>query len=202
MKWRRGILFALIHAVIVLTVIVKTESREWPRASAETDASGLQRIAWQESQTIAFDPCDGGFVDGTWPAEDVIAFANFPAMAITGWPSACPQRTIVARFAKRALHTRGRATESAVHVIVVIVIAVEWLLIGGFPFVRRRHWWSEPAAFITICTVIGFTLAMVSPLTHLARVACLGAFVGWLWWFGALLLKGVRAIWAHRLARA
>jgi hypothetical protein len=141
-------------------------------------------------------------VDGTWPAEDVVAFGNFPAMAITGWPSACPQRSFAAKFAQSALHTSGSETESAVHVIVVIVIAVEWLLIGGFPFARRSHWWSEPGAFITICTVIGFILTMLWPLSRSARMPCLGAFAGWLWWFGALLLKGVRAIRAHHVASA
>ena len=203
MNWRRGIVFALIHARIVMAFIVREERHSWPRANIRTHADeSVQPVAWQEEQTIAFDPCNGGMVDGTSRAEDVVAFGNFPTMAITGWPSACPQRSPVAKFSERVLHTRGRGTESAVHVIVEIVVIVEWLLIGGFPLARRSGWWREPGAFITICTVAGFVLAMIPPATPLIRLFLLAAFAGWIWWLLALLLKGVRAIRSHHLARA
>ena len=203
MNWRRGIVFAVIHALIVLVFIVTDESRDWPtaRISKYVD-NDVQRVAWQEDQGLGFDPCSGGYIDGISQAERVVTFANFPVMGITGWPSACPQRSLAAKFAEKALHTKGRETQSAVHVIVETIVMVEWLLIGGFPFVRRSRWWPEPGALITICTIAGFALAMIPLFTRLTAVPCVGAFVGWLWWFGALLLKGVRAVRAHQLARA
>ena len=72
------------------------------------------------------------------------------------------------------------------------LIALQWILVGGFPLIHPRRWFWEPGALMTICTCTGI-------------LALFAAFL-WLFWFILLawrLLQGCYrgAVFAVRYSR-
>jgi len=86
-----------------------------------------------------------------------------------------------------------------VDVVLCLLIAVQWFLIGSFPLIRSTRWWAEPSAFITLCTTIGSGIALLPVIDVLGRLAVLFAFFGWLWYFALLLWKPVPLAWQSTL---
>jgi hypothetical protein len=76
-----------------------------------------------------------------------------------------------------------------------LLIAILWFLIGGFPLVRPRHWWWEPGAFITLCTLAAFVLVLIPGIRELSPFLMLFAVLAWLFWFGLLVWKALKLAW-------
>ncbi|HEY1498003.1 MAG TPA: hypothetical protein VGF88_00360 [Acidobacteriaceae bacterium] len=99
MNWRRGLFLAGAHFVLGTLLISWHEWHSWKLEQGEQIHSAvfLEGAAWQEGQTVEFDPCNGGFVDyAVSPEERVVQFANLPVWMATGWGLPCPARWTLA----------------------------------------------------------------------------------------------------------
>lgn len=204
MKWRRGLLLAAIHLSIAVPVIVQQSVQDWPRAarSSGPDAGArIERVGWQESQTVGFDPCNGGLIDGEIPPMELaVAAGNLPVMETAGWPGLCPNRSRVVGFAARWFGSGSGRSRAAAPAILGVAIVVEWLVVGGVPLIVPRRWWREPGAFVTACTVVAVPVAAIPLTDGFTGIPAFGAMVGWVWWFGLLVWRVVGWVrrWASR----
>jgi hypothetical protein len=199
MNWRRGLLLAGIQLVIAGTLIAYQEVDYWRHESGSSvthSAARIQLADWQESDTVTFDPCNGGVVDH-WlsPPEEVVSFANIPASAITGWVAPCPSRWTLAGILRAAHKSDGVHIEPLVASGMCALVPLQWFLVGGFPFIRPRKWWQEPGAFITLCTCAAFVLLLFARVWEFYAVPALMAAFVWLYWFGLLVWKTLRSCW-------
>jgi hypothetical protein len=76
-----------------------------------------------------------------------------------------------------------------------LMIALQWVLIGGFPLRQSGRWWDEPGAFITTNNFIAAYIAIIPVIDVLARLPTLIALVGWVWWLGLILWRIGRLAW-------
>ena len=99
----------------------------------------------------SFNVCDeGGVWDGPMPIqEQVIAFANVPASSITGGHTPCATPTPLNRMLQRR-YGRTHRSETLTLMTLCAAIAIQWLLVGGFPLTRPSRWRLEPGALITL----------------------------------------------------
>jgi hypothetical protein len=206
MNWRRGLLLAAIHVGVVGSLLAWQESESWRYLKSEQPEPSpvrLELAAFQEEQTVTFNPCaDDGFWDGEMsPQESISGMANLPVALLTGWHEPCTSPTfldsIVESFLTLLVKTRFHRTKGSEILILLILcmlVAVEWLFVGGFPLIQPRHWWLEPGAFITICTLVGIVLVLI-PHPHLSRIPVGFAACAWLWWFGLLVWKTLQLGW-------
>jgi hypothetical protein len=77
------------------------------------------------------------------------------------------------------------------------LIALQWLLIGSFPFIHPRRAWLEPCAFITVCAAIGFVFAILPVIDSLAVLPALFAYIAWFVWAVLLIALPFRKLWHH-----
>lgn len=77
----------------------------------------------------------------------------------------------------------------------LILIPIQWFLMGAFPLVRPKQWFLEPGMFITFCAAIGAFLALFPSLESLPELPAALAGIMWLLWFGWLLWKTIRLAW-------
>jgi hypothetical protein len=96
---------------------------------------------------------------------------------------------------------RTRGSEVLILAILCVLVAIEWLFVGGFPLMQPRHWWLEPGAFITICTLMGTALATIPHVAHLSVIPATMAACAWIWWFGLLIWRAVQFGWRTTTAR-
>jgi hypothetical protein len=198
MIWWRGLLLAGIHLAVALPLIVSHEVRDWRyiKSYSMELSSRMQLAAWQEGETMTFNPCDGGFVDRAMsPLEKVVVVGNLPVAALTGWHDPCSSPSSITRVIEGSFGKNNRTAEIAVSVTLAAFVMIEWLLMGGFPLVQPRHWWGEPGAFITACTVAA-ALSVATPWSvPLSNIPLLLIAVGWLCWLGLLAWKSLRFGW-------
>ena len=221
MNVRRGWALAGIHLVIATGMFVWNESPFWHmfRAGDVSSRGALQRIAWQEDGGIAFNPCaPGGWIDRQNSPMETIMAAQIGFLGFAGAGHVpCSSESGIERLIESGLGARTKRSEAVIGVVTCVAIAIQWLLVGGFPLVRPRHWWLEPGTFITACTCLGTALLCADGLFLLARrdalsdpgliigigvyrLVLLPALVMWLVWFGLLLWRAASAI--LRLVRA
>jgi hypothetical protein len=226
MNVRRGLLLAGIHLAVAVPLVIWQEARDWPNLRAEWEpAQGpvLRMAAWQEEEAFGFNPCN--FWESIPATTTVLVIGELPAAIVVGIGEECPARWTVAGSLRAALHTppyrSNRAAEVGIAASFCVLIALQWVLLGGFPLVHPRRWWLEPGALITACSVVSGALLLVAGALSLAQndflvgaaevflgFARLPAFVSffcWLWWFGLLFWKSLRAGWrlaARRLAHS
>jgi hypothetical protein len=129
----------------------------------------------------------------------VAEYANPPAAVLSGWRLACHARLSLAGMMKidyfwvaapSSMNARRRVDWGF-----AFLIAIQWVLVGGFPLVQLRRWWWEPGAFITICAALGFALVLVPPLREVALVPATFAAFAWFWWLGLFVWKSGRLGW-------
>ena len=208
MNWRRGLLLAGIHVGVAGSLLAWQESGYWRDLKSKQlgpSPSRLELAAFQEDSAITFNPCaDDGVWDGEIsPQERVSGMANLPVVLLTGWHEPCKSprfldskvESFLGSMDKMRFH-RTRGSEILILVILCVLVAVEWLLVGGFPLIQPRRWWLEPGAFITTCTLLGTALATIPHVSHLSVIPALMAALAWLLWFGLLLWKILRAGWS------
>jgi hypothetical protein len=215
MNWSRGVLLAGIHLAVAVPLILFMEARDAQfvrdreesiaaaaSAAAAKSAGQLnpvpgQASAEQEGETVSFDPC------GMWVhysvQEEIIQLVNIPANALTQWREDCPTRWSLSGM----LHGVGwqertpswMAAQRRVAWGLFVLIALQWILVGGFPLVQTRRIWAEPGAFITACALAAFGLVAIPTLSEVARLPSLMAGLAWFWWFGLLVWKTLRSGW-------
>ena len=214
MKWRRGLLFAGIHFVISAGMITWNEAPYWHLfRSANPAAKPTLRLAgWQEEGTISFNPCaPGGAFDHESSPMDTILFAdNLPVSLLNIGHTPCSGVSSLDAVVESRIGPRTKRSEAVIGILWCLIIAVEWLLVGGLPLLNPKRLWLEPGTFITICSCVATApLLIVGPLTllrvtdsvevyHLVGVCRIpmGAAVGmWFWWFGLLIWTGLRFGW-------
>jgi hypothetical protein len=154
----------------------------------------------QEAQTVSFSPCNlWGRPD---VQESVVQAGNLPVALAAQWRVACPPKWSIARMLgvnEEAISETNIRTMRRVDVALYLLIAGQWFLMGSFPLIETRRWWTEPGAFITACTAIGSAIALVPVVEAFGRLPVLIAFFGWLWWFILLLWKPVHLAWKSTL---
>jgi hypothetical protein len=194
MQWKRGLLIAGIHLAVVVAWTVQQESAVWPMIQANTDRAAVLRLAaWQEGPVTSFNPCDGGVVDAPMPTEErIVGFANLPVALLTGWhqPCATPGRLTAMVEGRTGRPTHG--SEISVSIILCVLVFVQWMLVGGFPLVKPKQWWAEPAVFITACTVVSVALVIVPSFHDVAHFPMLIAVVAWVCWLVIILWLAIQ----------
>lgn len=216
MYWKRGVFLAGLNLAAATSMIALLESRD-TRYVMEMESNngpllahgtvlmrvGLDRstppplLVAKEEQTVTFPPC-GGWVH--YPVQvEVVRFGNMPASALAGWRMDCrPRWTLSGRIlgeVERPPTKSGLSLQRRVDMGLCILIAIQWMLVGGLPLTRRQRFWSEPGAFITICTLVASALAIVHAVEGSARLPALFAALAWFWWFVLLIWKGIWFAW-------
>jgi len=148
-------------------------------------------------QTIFLDPCTA-IVD--YPrSEQALRFANIPAAILTGWRFACPASWSLAGVLHLNYLWAPTAPEMAarrrVDLCFLILIPLQWFLVGGFPLRRARKLWGKPGMLTTACTVVAAAFALIPTTDGLSGIPALVAAFGWLWWFGLLIWRTLRGGW-------
>lgn len=214
MNWRRGLLLAGINLSVAVPMICILASEDAQARRDRQGKSAIEETTWIDSagdfsaaptkivqvpdeQTVSFNPCR------MWthypPQTYVVQLGNLPAFVMTQWREACPPKWSIARML--GVNDSGLLSDAnfkamrRVDVSLCILIAVQWLLIGSFPLTQSRQWRSEPGAFITACTAIGSSIALMPGVDVFGRLPALIAFLGWVWWFGLLLWIPVHRAW-------
>lgn len=215
MNWRRGVLLAGIHLAVAVPLIVMLEVRD--EASMREDRDDHAPSVWiasdpvlktapsgDEGQTVGFDPC--AMLVHFSTEDQVASLPNLPAIELSSWRQICPPRwTLAGRLNVGYSVFPSRATipsRREVDLGFGLLVAVQWILVGAFPFIHPKRWWAEPGAFITCCTVIAFGLVLIRPIGGLARLPAMLAAFAWLWWFGLLVWTGVRFGWKRFVRRS
>jgi len=210
MNWRRGILLAAINLAVALPPTIWLESkeaafvREHKHYAAESSTAASSETPGALAEAFVIDPCS--LVDA-YPAKlTVVGLANIPAGALTGWRNFCPARWSVSGM----LHAGGwPPTASSVtanrkaDVAFLVMIALQWVLVGALPLGHPKRSWSEPGMFITICAALSVAVVFIPPLEDIAKIFALFATCAWIWWFGLLVWKFARSAWkwtARRVA--
>lgn len=149
----------------------------------------------QKGETVSFSPC------GMWadypPQMTIVELANPPAFALTGWQMACPPDWSLAGRLHANWEQRTIESQRRVDLIMVILIAIQWFLVGGFPLTRSLRWWEEPGAIITVGVVASGLLVLIpnNGYDSMANAPVLFAWLAWFWWFGLLVSKSLRSGW-------
>ena len=223
MTWRRGLLLAGINVAVAIPLIVSLESkdagslriREKETAQAElevtTRPSGPATLGptgpteSSAEQSVSFNSCSMWV---HYPVQAVVEqAATYPSLVFTGWRMACPPKwSFASKMHADVEWVPTLASEAALNValrrvdrIFLVVLLVQWLLVGSFPLVHPRKWWAEPGALITLCNVVAAGLALFSATEGLAQLPALVAMITWILWFGLLLWKPAHHAWQSTL---
>lgn len=104
----------------------------------------------------------------TWQ-EKILGSAELPAVIVSGWNSDCPAGWTTAGLIGIDIRHHSPAKQIASSAAFCLLIALQWLVLGGLPFTQPRRWWLEPGACNTAFTVIAVLL-----LTFGALIASIG----------------------------
>jgi len=127
----------------------------------------------------------------------IVQLANYPALILSGWQMDCPPHwslsgRLHAEWQQRTIESQRRADQG-----MMILLAIQWFLVGGFPLRKPLRWWAEPGVIITIGTVASGLLVLIPHGEHdpFPTVPVVFAGLAWLWWFGLLVWKTLRSGW-------
>lgn len=206
MNWRRGLLLAGIHLVVAGTLIVWVEAPIWKYLRSDTEpapAMVLKNVIWQEGeQTVTFSPDPCSMWTSMPEEERILVVAELPAVGISELGGRCSPQLPLARFFIKEFGEATRKTEVSEAICCLVLVVLQWYLIGSFPFVRSgRRWWAEPGAFITVCAVLGAAIAAIPHVDFLSRIPQSLALLAWLWWFILLVWTLLRAGWRLLIQR-
>ena len=205
MNWKRGFVFSGIHLILAASLMIWNETPFWQYIRTERNVPvSLPHYQPPEPSDpdYTFNPCDEGAVwDGEMPIqEQVVAFANVPASLITGGHTPCTIPSPLNRMLQER-YGRTHRSESLTLTIVCAAVALQWLLVGGFPLIRPSRWWLEPGALITIFTFPMIGIAYISNTYHLPPLPLILAIIFWGYWFGLLVWKLCRSACTHPAPR-
>ncbi len=204
MNWRRGLLLAVINLAVAIPVVLWADSLVAAHAAEMREREQHARTVTQpssgQSVALSFDPCTT--IDEYSAKENVLISANPIAITLTDWRAPCPGRWTLAGM----LHADGWAyspsaqrTQRKVDAGLLLLIALQWFLLGAFPIKGPRRW-REPGMFITICSTLGIALAFIPLVENVAKLPALIALLAWLWWIAFALWRAIRSTyrWAAR----
>ena len=79
----------------------------------------------------------------------------------------------------------------------ILLIFLQWFLVGGFPLTQFVPWWREPGIVVTVGTVLSGLSVMIpsSGYDSFATGPVLLAWFAWLWWLGLLVWKTALMGW-------
>jgi len=218
MKWRRGLLFAIIQIGIAMPLIVWQDAQQWsdlrnrpcgPDPPRKTDyrmgkVPASLALPQLPSSVVPDDGETVGFTPETicyftpMPVR-IVQGADLPAFLAAGWQTPLPLEHSIAG----EMHTfcgpePRRQTEIFISASLLVLIFLQWLVLGALPPLAVKPKWLDPPVFITLCAAIGL-LGMLSPRLEIVRgVPALIALLSWLiWlvWFLRLLAKAGKYIW-------
>lgn len=204
MQWRRGIVFAAVHLAVVLPMVAVIEvneaaelrlmrAQDAPVAEAPKVATVPASEASDDAPT--FDLC--GVLDIYSPNENILTLANPAAFLIAAWRLPCPPRWSFSGMLVGTVWSKPSfaqfAKERKVDAIFLLLIAVQWLLIGGFPLRPHRGLWGDPATHITACTVLACALSFVPSIESFCTLPMLYAPAVWIWWLWLVVAKLLRS---------
>jgi len=225
MNWRRGWVFASIHLAIGLGLIVWQEAgyRSRLEASSTPPRAVYQDAAFQTDQfTIKEEPntvtFDCRYLWYHMPLQQrIINTFELPAALVTGWNEPCPVRWTISKKLGLDSIPRTRSKEICSAAILLILIATQWVVIGGFPLINSRTWYLEAGSCVTVCLVFMSVIAVFESLLEaihfrwiegamlvpgmLGLLATALGYFAWLWWFLLLLWKPVHLAWQSTLPR-
>jgi hypothetical protein len=176
-QWRRGLVLAGVHLAICVPLIVWEEASRWDWVRSQENLPPLELARpvpppppdavkpVDEVEAVWFSPC-GMWQHIPWQGR-VIVFGELPAAAFSQWGEPCPPIWSLAGLVGVGWPNRdSRRKEIEFSIGMCSLIALQWILVGGFPLIRPRRWFWEPGALITICTCTGI-LASFAPLIWL-----------------------------------
>jgi hypothetical protein len=212
MKWRRGLLFALIHICIAVPLIVWQEARDWCYLTNRVCASDLPPhidlappkpppnlvpqlsrplpVPPSQEEVVGFDPLSIYYV--LPPQVKILKIIDLPAWAVAQWHEPFHSRCSLAGVVEAHFRAKPRhQADIIVSLGFTILIFVQWLVLGAIPLSGLK----EPLVMITACGVVA-ALALPVPLVGvLAGGAILIAGLMWLLWLGVFLVQAVKAGW-------
>ena len=205
MKWRRGLLLAGIHLAVAGPLIVWLSANDarylrdhYIPHHRLFDAPNLS--SEHKGETISFDPCRDRWVYHP-PQTTIVQLANFPAFVLSGWRLECPPRWSLSGL----LHSDSAfastpssvAAQKRVDRGLILLIFLQWFLVGGFPLTQFVPWWREPGIVVTVGTVLSGLSVMIpsSGYDSFATGPVLLAWFAWLWWLGLLVWKTALMGW-------
>jgi hypothetical protein len=166
-QWRRGLLLAAIHLAICIPLIVWEESSIWEWVRSQENWRPVPAAVFQpgDGETASFSPCS------MWShmslPQRIIVLGELPVAVVSGWGETCPSGWTPAGWLGAGWPGRdSRRKEVELSVSLCLLIALQWILVGGFPLIHPRRWFWEPGALITICACTGF-LALFAPFIWL-----------------------------------
>ena len=215
MNWQRGLLLAGINLAVAAPMILMMEAsyqkyaltqdeimaktaRDFiPKPTEPPTPEPDQAKPEQAGETVTFSPCE---MLAHYPPQVVaVQAADMPSVALVGWEYVCPaQWSLAGRLRGKMTGPRTplwMETQRKIDAGLCLFIAVQWLLMGGFPLVRTRKWWADPGTFITACAAAAGAIALIPVVDDLARLPALIAGLAWLWWFGLLVWKALQFGW-------
>jgi hypothetical protein len=176
-RWRRGLVLAGVHLAICVPLIAWEEASRWDWARSQENLPSLELARpipppppdavkpTDDGETVSFSPCS------LWRhiplQERIIVFAELPAAAFSQWGEPCPPIWSLAGLVGVGWPNRdSRRKEVEFSIGLCSLVALQWILVGGFPLIHPRKWFWEPGALITICTCTGL-LALFAPFLWL-----------------------------------
>jgi hypothetical protein len=203
MKWKRGLLLAAIHLAVAgpLVAWLSADDARYARdhyIPHQPLFDAPSHTAENDGEIISFDSCRGMWVHYP-PQTTIVRLANFPAFVLTGWRLECPTKWSLSGIfhvdSNRAPTPSSVAAQKRVDVGFILLIFLQWLLVGGLPLVRPVRWWCEPGIVITVGTVLSglFVMMPSNGYDSLATGPVLLAWFAWLWWLGLLVWRAALA---------
>jgi len=210
MYWRRGLVLAGIHLAVAVPLILwlgamdtqALRDREQSVAAADSKTAPRKHapvvaVPAQKGESEAQDRCA---MNVDYPPQETIArYSEMPAFILTGWRMDCPTPwSLSGRLQLFGWQPRSESSIAQQHQVDLyfcLLIAIQWILVGGFPLARPGESFAEPGVLITACMVIAFAMVFIPPLKGLAQLPALIASFFWLWWVSLLIWAGLRAGW-------
>jgi len=196
MDWKRGCVFAGIHLTLAASLMIWDEAPFWNLIRTDRNISVTlphDQDADSSDPFLSLNPCDEGtFRDGPMSApEQVVAFANLPAILITGGHTPCTTPTPLNNMLQKRYGRTHRSEELTLAIICAAVV-IQWLLVGGLPLTPPGHWRRNPGVLITAFTLPMLGLAIIPDIYPLTlRLALLF----WTYWFGLVVWNLGRSAW-------
>ena len=203
MQWRRGLAFAAVHVAVALPIVASLEAGDAamlrdhysqitpPSSKPVALTSGTETSV---DTVLDFSIC--GMIDEFSPRERIIVMANLPAAFLTAWRMPCPPRWSVSGMLLGVTWERltpaRQVKQRGVDAILLLLIAIQWLLIGGFPVRPHEKLRRDPATLITICTAAAGALSFLPQMNLLSELFLVVVPFTWLYWLALLAWKLLR----------
>lgn len=198
-------MFAAVHLAVGLAIVAHIEANEAAGLRlmhaaktelAESPKAPAISLSEAAGGTATFDLC--GMLDLFSPSENILIFANPAPFLMTAWRNPCApgwsvSGKLVGNGWPKPSFTQF-ARERSVDIVFLLVVAVQWMLIGGFPLRSHRGLWGDPATQITACTVAAGALSFVPNVESFCTLPMFYALAAWFWWLSLIVAKVFRSM--------